>query len=249
MVAVCISPSVEPFRSNLFGRNPIAIVALVILLAFEAHAAAAGAETELWNELRITAKWSDRVDLIAAGALRFEDNFSVMNRASLQLGLNLRPMPWLTFTPNYQYIAHDPAEDVRTHEHRPGLLTAVRIPIERAEITLSTGIEYRVRENKEDSWRVRPKVKVEHPLGPEQWNLSGYTADELFYDSSANEFVHNRFFFGIEKKVATNWSANLYYCRQHDLQGRKPDLDIIGVSIGVRFDLARAEHRSQPSEK
>jgi hypothetical protein len=232
-----------------FAGSTVALLAFATLLPAASDASDPGEKTELWNELRITAKWSDRVDLIAAGALRFEDNFSVMNRASLQLGLNLRPMPWLTFTPNYQYIAHDPAEDVRTHEHRPGLLTAVRIPIERAEITLSTGIEYRIRENKEDSWRVRPKVKVEHPFGPEQWNLSGYTADELFYDSSANEFVHNRFFFGIEKKVATNWSANIYYCRQHDLQGRKPDLDIIGVSIGVRFDFARSERRSQPAEK
>jgi len=79
--------------------------------------------------------------------------------------------------------------------------------------------------------------------------LSGYVANELFYDSSANEFVHNRFFLGIEKKVATNWSANLYYCRQNDLQGRKPDLDIVGLSIGVRFDLARSEPRNLPAEK
>ena len=73
-------------------------------------------------------------------------------------------MPWLTLTPNYQYIAHDPAEDVRTHAHRLGLLTAVRIPIERAEVTLSTGIEYSIHEDKEVMLRLRPKLKVKYPL-------------------------------------------------------------------------------------
>jgi hypothetical protein len=232
-----------------FGSSTVALLIFATLLPLASDASDPGEETELWNELKITAKWTDRVDLIVAGALRFEDNFSVLNRRSLQFGLNLRPMPWLTLTPNYQYIAHDPAEDVRTHEHRPGLVTAVRIPIERAEVTLSTGIEYRIREAKEDSWRVRPKLKVKYPLGPDRWTLSGYLAEEPFYDSNVNDFVRNRFFVGIEKKLATNWSADLYYCRQHDLQGREPDLDIVGVSIGVRFDLARSEPRNQPAEK
>jgi uncharacterized protein DUF2490 len=232
-----------------FGGITVAVLAFATLLPRATHASDPREETELWNELKITAKWTDRVDLIAVGALRFEDNFSVLNRRSLQLGLNLRPMPWLTFTPSYQYIAHDPAEDVRTHEHRPGLLTAVRIPIERAEVTLSTGIEYRIREAKENSWRVRPKVKVKYPLGPDRWTLSGYVAEEPFYDSSANEFVRNRFFIGVEKKLGTIWSADLYYCRQHDLLGRDPDLDIIGLSIGLRFDLARNEPNNPPVGK
>jgi Protein of unknown function (DUF2490) len=231
------------------GKNLVTTMALAILFSLEGHAADPREDAEFWNELKITAKWTDQVDLIAAGALRFEDNFSVLNRRSLQLGLNLRPIPWLTLTPNYQYIAHDPAEDVRTHEHRPSLLTAVRIPIERAEVTLSTGIEYRIREDKEDSWRVRPKVKLKYPLGPDQWNLSGYIADELFYDSNHDDFVRNRSFAGCEKKLGKSWSIDLYYCRQQDLHGRDPDLDVVGLSIGVRFDLAPLSVRSQPAEK
>jgi Protein of unknown function (DUF2490) len=232
-----------------FGGFTVALLAFATLLPVASYASDPGERTELWNELKITAKWTDQVDLIIAGALRFEDNFSVLNRRSLQLGLNLRPMPWLTVTPNYQYIAHDPADDVRTHEHRPGLLTAVRIPIERAEVTLSTGIEYRIRENKENSWRLRPKLKVKYSLGPDRWTLGAYVAEEPFYDSSANEFVRNRFFVGIEKRLAMNWNADLYYCRQHDLQGREPDLDIVGLSIGVRLDLARSKPTNQPAEK
>jgi hypothetical protein len=232
-----------------FGSSKAALLAFVTLLPVTNHASDPGDETQLWTELKTTVRVTNNIDIVAAGALRFEENFSDLHRASFQLGLNVRPQPWLTLSPNYQYIVNDPADDVRKKEHRLGLVAAARIPIKAAEVTLSLGAEYRLREDKEDSWRLRPKLKVKYPLGPDRWTLSAYVAEEPFYDSSANEFVRNRSFLGIEKKLATNWSADLYYCRQHDLQGREPDLDIVGVSIGLLFDLARSEGRSQPAEK
>lgn len=159
------------------GYGTLAALALALLLALACSAGANGEETELWNDLKVTAKWTDHVDIFSSAALRLEDNLSVLNRVSAQLGLNLRPTPSLTFSPNYQYIAHDPAEDVREHEHRPGVGAAVRIPVKKAEVTLSTGVEYRFREEKTDSWRVRPKLKLKYPFGPDRWALSGYVAD------------------------------------------------------------------------
>jgi uncharacterized protein DUF2490 len=232
-----------------FGSRTVALLTFATLLPVASRASDPGDEAQLWNELKVTARVTNNIDIVAAGALRLEENYSDLHRASFQLGLNVRPQPWLTLFPNYQYIVNDPADDARKKEHRIGIVAAARIPIKLAEVTLSLGTEYRLREDKKDSWRLRPKLKLKYPLGPERWTASGYLAEEPFYDSSANEFVRNRFFVGIEKQLATNWSVDLYYCRQHDLHGREPDLDIVGVSIGVRFDLARAESRSQPAEK
>ena len=234
--------------TRTFMGSAIAVLALAALFPL-AGRTYGGDEAQVWNEMKVTAKWTSQVDLFAAAALRLEEDFPVLNRASLQLGLNLRPTPWLTFSPNYQYIVNDPADDVRKHEHRPGLVTAARIPIQRAEVTLSTGVEYRFREENADSWRVRPKLKLKYPLGPDQWTLSGYLADELFYDTSANDFVRNRFFAGFEKKLGSNWSVDFYYCRQHDLQAREPDLDIIGLSMALRLDMRRAEAQPPPTGK
>jgi hypothetical protein len=227
----------------------VALWALAMLLPVTSHASDPGDETQLWNELKTTIGLTNNIDVVAAGALRFKDNFSDLHRTSFQLGLNLRPQPWLTLFPNYQYIVNDPTDDARKKEHRLGLVIAARVPIKPAEVTFSLGTEYRLRENKEDSWRLRPKLKVKCPLGPDRWTLGAYLAEEPFYDSSANEFVRNRFFVGIEKKLAMNWNADLFYCRQHDLQSREPDLNIVGLSIGVRFDLARSEPTNQPAEK
>jgi hypothetical protein len=127
------------------GSGMFAALAVALLLALACSRDANGDETQLWNDLKVTAKWTDHVDIFSSAGLRLEDNFAVLNRVYAQLGFNLRPTPWLTFSPNYQYIAHDPAEDVRNHEHRPGVVTAARVLVQRAEVTLSTGVEYRIR--------------------------------------------------------------------------------------------------------
>jgi hypothetical protein len=220
-----------------------------VLLLLVCNAADGSDGAQLWNDLKVTAKWTDQVDLFGATGLRLEKDDSLLNRVSVQLGLNVRPTPWLTFSPNYQYIVHDPAEDAREHEQRPGVVAAARILIEQAEITLSTGIEYRFREQNVDSWRVRPKFKLRYPFGPDRWGFSGYVADELFYDTSADEFVRNRFFTGFEKRLGSNWSIDFYYCRQHGLQKSEPDLDIIGLAVGLGFDMRNANLPPQRTGK
>ncbi len=169
--------------------------------------------------------------------LRLAEVDPILNRVSGQLGFNFRPVTWLTFSPNYQYIANDPADDTSNYEHRPGIVTAIGVPIATAEITFSTGLEYRVREGRPDSWRLRPKLKLKHPLGPQSWKVAGYLANELFFDSTENDIARDRFFAGIEKKLGNSWSADFYYCRQHDIRSPEPDLNIFGISMTLRFDL------------
>ena len=96
------------------------------------------------------AKCTEHVDLFAATTLRLADADPTLNRISAQLGLDLRPMKWLTLSPSYQYIVNEPA-DADRYEHRAALVAALGVPIGSAQATLSTGFEYRIRESREDS--------------------------------------------------------------------------------------------------
>ena len=105
---------------------------------------------------------------------------------------------------------------------------------------MSSGLEYRVREGKPNSWRVRPKLTLQYPLGPSDWKFAGYLADELFFESGDDGLARNRFYAGVLKKLGANWSANLYYCRQHDPRSSDPNLNIMGISMTLNFDLRRS---------
>src|SRR5262245_41876523 len=197
------------------------------------------AEPQQWDEFKIVANWTPNVDFFAATTLRLDDEGSVWNRVSGQLGADLRLNSWLTLSPSYQYLVYDPATDHPMRENRPGIEVAFYIPVRSAKLTLSSVLEYRFREEKADSWRVRPKLKLEHQIGPKRWHSNGYLANELFFDTNERNFVRNRFFVGLERKLGEKWSADIYYCRQHDIRSEDPDLNIFGISMVLHFDMKR----------
>ena len=233
------SKSTVPVQTGC-DRGPVAIFVLAIAALFAGSASILAAETQQWDELKLVGQLTSHVDIFAATTLRLAAVEPVLNRVSGQVGLNLQPTTWLTLSPNYQSISNDPAEDTSTYEHRPGILTAIGIPVRSAQVILSSGLEYRVREGKPNSWRVRPKVTVQYPLGPTDWKFAGYLADELFFESGEDGLARNRFYAGVQKKLGENWNANFYYCRQHDPRSSDPNLNIMGISMTLNFDLRRS---------
>ena len=221
-----------------------ALLASAAMLLALPRSAPAEADTQLWSEVKLTAKWGDRMDLIAASALRFADDLSHHDRTSYQLGFNFDATTQLTVTPSYQSIATDPSDDVRSFEHRFSLVAALRVPFEWCEATFSTGLEYRLRHEQADGWRLRPRLKLKRTVGPDAWGVAAYTADELFYDTRADEWTRNRLFVGIEKKLRRNWVLDLYYCRQYHLHSGDPDLHVIGISMRLSPDTSASDSRN-----
>jgi hypothetical protein len=211
-----------------------AVLALAALLSFARPAA--GEDTQLWSEATVRAKLSKRFDLLVGSEVRFGNDVSHHDRTSVEAGLAWHPTKWFTLSPRWEYITDDPVDDVSGHENRFLLVTALRLPVECVEATLSARVEYRLRHAQSDGWRIRPKFKLEHDLGPRSWDLAAYTSDELFYDTRAAEWTRNRFYAGLEKKLGKDLSLDLSYCRQHDLHSRDPDLNIIGVSMRLELD-------------
>jgi hypothetical protein len=200
-------------------------------------------DTQLWSEIKLTSHWTEQFDVVSAFATRFGEDVSHHDRTSVYLGLNVHLTPTLTLTPGYQYISTDLLDDVLSHEHRFNIIAALRLPIERFETTLSTGIEYRLRHQQEDSWRFRPRLKLKRPVGPDSWGLSAYVADEVFYDTGAADWTRNRLFVGFEKLMRRNWVLDFYYCRQRDMIAGEPDLNIIGFSMRFSLDKSASDSR------
>jgi len=235
-----MTPSILLQRSSAIPLSPFALAGLVLALICS-RAACAESDNQLWSELKLTEKWTDRFDLIAGGAFRLGQDFSHHDNTSGLLGLNVHAAEHITLTPSYQFISRDPVDDVRSYESRFGLVASFRLPVQRFETTLSTGIEYRLRHEQTDSWRFRPRLKIKHAAGPKKWGLAAYAADELFYETGADTWTRNRLFVGIEKQMRRNWVLEVYYCRQQDLRGGSPDLNIIGISMRLSLDHSASD--------
>jgi hypothetical protein len=210
--------------------------ALALLSLLPLARSTADTDTQLWTEAKVKAKLSKRFDLLAENELRFGNDISHHDRTSWTAGIAWHPTKRFTLSPRWQYIADDPVDDVRTYENRFLLIAALRLPVKVVEATLSTRIEYRLRHEQSDGWRVRPRLKLEHEVGPDSWGLSAYTSDELFYDTRAAAWTRNRLYVGLEKKFGKDISIDLSYCHQHDLRAGGTDLNIIGISMRLDID-------------
>ena len=214
------------------------MLALVLTLGWYCVGSTIGGErpdAQLWNEAKVTIRLDDRFDFVVGGALRLGDDLSQLVRTSGLLAVNVRVTDFFFLTPTYQYIVDDPVMGGRTVENRLGLVPTVSAPLGNAKLALSNGLEFRSFDNKPDSWRWRPKLRLSHPVGSKGVALTGYAAGELFYDFHTDIWTRSRLFAGLEKRLSDNFAIDLYYCRQIELKAGNQDLNIIGISM--RFDL------------
>lgn len=192
-------------------------------------------DAQLWNEARVIIRLDDHFDLVAGGVLRLGNDVSQLVRNAGLLGANVRITDFLSLAATYQYIFDTPVSGGDTFENRLGLVPTLSAPLGSAKLALSNGFEFRSFDNKPDSWRWRPKLRLSHPVGSQSLALTGYAAGELFYDFHTDIWTRSRLFAGLEKRLSDNVAIDLYYCRQIELKARNQDLNIIGISI--RFDL------------
>ncbi len=108
-------------------------------------------------------------------------------------------------------------------------------------LAITHGAQLTLRHEQADGWRVRPRLKLKRAFGPEAWGVAAYVADELFYDTRADEWTRNRLYVGLEKKMRRNWVLDLYYGRQHDLRTRDPELNILGFSMRLSLDNSASD--------
>ncbi len=192
-------------------------------------------DNQLWNETRLVYKLTPQFNLFSAGAFRLTNDFGEFGRASGRFGVGWQPIPSFTLMPSYMYTVDDPASDSSKVESRLCLLASYRIPIKTATLSFSNTTEYRMPEGVPASWRLRPKLEISHPLGPDSLDLSGYVANELFYDEAKNVWTRDRAFAGLKKKLNANTDIELYYCLELTMTGSKPDLNIVGINVRFTF--------------
>lgn len=201
-------------------------------------------DSQLWSETRLVYNINKQFAVFAAGSYRLTKDFSDFTRASGRIGGTWAPIPAVSIAPSYYYTVADPWTSKPRPENRLCLLMAYRIPVESATLTLSNTTEYRMPENNPNSWWLRPKIKISHPIGPEKWGLGAFAADEIFYNNGRGVFTQDRVFAGLSEKFNSYLTTELYYCRQLQMNSIRPDANVICIDFRISF----GQQTSAPAE-
>lgn len=193
------------------------------------------ADSQLWSETRLTYNIDKQFDVFVAGSYRLTQDFSDFSRVAGRIGGSWAPTPALSITPSYLYVANNPWTSNPQPESRLCLLTAYRIPVYTATLTLGNTTEYRMPENLPNSWWLRPRITIANPIGPKNWGLSAFASDEIFYSNQQEEFTQDRIFAGFQEKFNESLTTELCYCRQIQMNTSNRDANIICIDFRITF--------------
>lgn len=216
----------------------------VPLLLFAATAAvgASGVATfpasdfQDWNELDISASVTDAFDVTLVSKMRLSSEIENPARYAFGSDFKFRVSKHVILTPSYYYYAFRTSSGAFGHGHAP--ILAVTFLEARERWLLSDRSRF-VGElsvtGKPDLWVYRNQPRVDRSFGPEQWSLSGFLWDEIFYYSAPDDKLRNRIAAGIRKGFSRTFAINLYYQRQNDNQSRPGNISTVGVLLEARL--------------
>ncbi len=188
-------------------------------------------DAQLWNDVQVAVPLSKKVDLMLLGVVRVGRNFARPVNERIGAGVSFRVGKHLTLFPFYLHGASQPTSASHSTEERITLEATARFPLGRFAFSDRNRVEYHIRDPRPNFTEYRNRMQLEHPLKIGEFELQGFIADEVFYDSIARAWIRNRIYAGIEKKVNRHFTFSLYYARQNDSYSHPGDLHAIGTSF------------------
>jgi len=193
------------------------------------------ADNQLWNDVQVAVPLTKNIDFNMLGTLRLGRDISRPVDERLGTGFTFRFGQHLQIAPNYLYIGMQPFRNRRVWESRLSLPVTLRFDVDKFRISDRNTFERRIRRPGINSTRYRNRLQVEHLVGPKEWGLSLYIADEVFYDWSVDRWVRNRFTVGGTKVFNKHFTQDIYYMRQNDGVSIPGDLNVIGTTLRVKL--------------
>jgi hypothetical protein len=159
---------------------------------------------------------------------------SSVTRTNGEFGFSYQALEFLQFDATYGCYHHNADED-KGDEQRVSVAVKLEKSFARWDVSLANKLERRFHQNREDSWRWRPKLKVSALVGPVTWGLTGFVADELIYNTRSDGFDENRLYLGIEKGINEHCAIELFYCHITAFEAGDPDENIAGMTVKLNW--------------
>ncbi len=193
------------------------------------------ADTESWNDVQLTIPLSQKVDFLIQGTVRIGGNLTTPVDERWGFGFNYKVQKYITLNELYFHREAKPPNGKHEDEDRLSFGATLNIPIRRFTLVNRNWLERRWRHPQIDAWRIRNRVRLEHPLKIRKQQFTFFVSDEVFYDWSLHDWVRNRFAVGANHAFNKHFTLEVYGMRQNDGRTLPGDLNIIGTAMRFRL--------------
>ena len=199
---------------------------------------------QFWSETTIAIplkkskdKKSERVSLMLYGTLRASRHLKDFVDKRFGTGFEFRFNKYLTFTPNYLYIADRTVRGVRTYESRFRFDLGLEKKFKNFTLKNRHRVEHRIRYSRPDSTRYRNRFQVFVPIKKDDKEIfSPFVSIEPYYEFQTKHWTRNELMLGISKKFNSNVTADFYYMLQNNRGNTLRYVNITGVNFKFKID-------------
>ncbi len=192
-------------------------------------------DTQLWNEVQVTARASRHVDWISSGMIRFGYRISDLIYERISSGLAVKLGRRFSTAAYYSYYALQPAGHIDVREHRFTLDGTFRWSVGRFILSDRNRFERRFFDLGIRLNRYRNRLQIESPVEVAHGHVRLFAADEVYYEGAVNRWTRNRFSAGAGFPVRPNVEFEAYFLRQNDGYARPGDINAIATNLRFSF--------------
>lgn len=192
-------------------------------------------DNQVWSEVQLSVPVTGAFDFNIIGGLRLGRDISRPVDERIGAGFTYRAGKYVSIAPHYLHIGMQPFAGRRIWENRLVIPATLRFNVGKFRLSDRNQFERRYRNSGIKANRYRNRFGVEHPIGPDEWGLSGFVTNELFYDWAVDRWTRNRFAVGATKVFNKHYTQDFYYLRQNDSFSVPGDLNVIGTVLRFRL--------------
>lgn len=226
----------------------------LLVLAGAVHSAWAyeDGDSQLWMKFGASGKMSNGVTVAVDEEIRLGDDMKEYYYSETALSASYGVRSWLSLgagfvecTERKDKVLYDSKGNaVMDHYFRPEHMPRVEATFKQKLADWSFDdrlrVEYRMKEDTQDYFRYRNRIRVKSPWKISPLAINPYVAYELFLSDLPDDVNwvvdRQRFYAGVGMKLVKNLDAGLYYLKQIDWKsGDWVETNVLGVELTASF--------------
>jgi len=212
------------------------LIAVLLAVSFSTDSYAFDdGDFQYWNTESASWKFEEGWKIKIEEEFRFADDVSDFYYQHSDIGFSYLAENWLELGANYRHIFEEISGDWKK-EYRPHLNATLKADIDGADLSNRSRLEYRNKEDSDESFRYRNKTTLKVPSKMTKYEIQPYLADEIFVDFDAGELNTNRFYVGAAFNIYKKLKGDIYYLWQtKKSSGSWIDYYIVGTKLNLSF--------------
>jgi hypothetical protein len=209
-------------------------------------------DTQLWLAFSASGKLDNGVKLSISEDLRNGDDMGTYYYSETALSASYGVTKWLSvaagFVEAYERkdkTLYDADGNVKKEfyfrqEHRPRVEVKASTKLAGWGLEDRVRVEYRMKDDTQDYFRYRNRIKVKSPFKWTPAKINPYVAWEAFLEDLPDdvnwELNRHRFYAGVGLKITEHIKGDLYYLKQLDWKSSDwREYNVVGISLGASF--------------